>query len=82
METHTRDPLSSIGLSSGNPVEERKEGLGKPVGGRGEGIEDITRQLTGTTNQNQRNSQSLNQQPGSLQETDLGPLHICDRYVA
>lgn len=63
-------------------VEKRKEGLDKPVGGDGEGIEDITSQLTGTTNQNQRNSQSLNQQPGSLQGTDLGLLHICDRYVA
>ena len=29
-----------------------------------------------------RDSQNLNQQPGSLHETDIDTLHICYSYVA
>ena len=51
-----------------------QRGGGKIVGARE--IKDITKpqnQLTWA----HRDPQSLNQQPGSLHETDLHPLHIC-----
>ena len=52
-----------------------RAGLGEPEGPRTP-QEDIQSQLTW----DHRNSQSLGHQPGSMQELDLYPQHICRKY--
>lgn len=41
----------------------------------------ITEKPMGTTNLTHKDSQSLNQYPGSLNRINLGPLHMCDNFM-
>lgn len=43
---------------------------------RTRGVKDTIRKPTKSTTWNHRNSQRLNQKPGRLRGTDIGPLHI------
>lgn len=68
-------PTAKHWAELGNPAE-REKGLYEP----GVGVKDIaikpTKQLNGLIV-----THSLDQQPGSLYGTNLGPLHVSDSWV-
>lgn len=76
METVAETHRQALGRF-GNPVEEEEKGVEETERSRPP-WEGSHNQLTWALG----GSQGLNCQPGSLKETELGPLHMCDSSVA
>lgn len=67
---------------SNDAFQSFRKGMILPWACRSQRDQGYHKKPTEITNLSHRNSESLNQQPGNLPGTDLGPLHICDSCKA